>query len=134
MPGKYFHSICHHLPDQFRVVLGRLANAEKEERQFKFISSTASQTSNHHPEHKQEKVIDPIYVENTQMCNIYKQITLDLKNSCIPFELIEDHWKEYQLFLEKIADYLVDASSSCENEFGVESFLMFPQLMAQKND
>ena len=83
MYGKYFHSICHHLPDQFRVVSGRLANAEKEERQFKFISSTVSQTSNRHPEHsisnaiirmeihKQEKVIDPIYAENTQMCNIY---------------------------------------------------------------
>ena len=75
---------------------------------------------------KQEKVIDPIYAENTQMCNVYKQITLDLKNSCIPFELIEDHWKEYQLFLEKIADYLADASFWSENEFGVEFFDVSP--------
>ena len=51
---------------------------------------------------------------------------IDLTNRCIPFELIEDHWKEYQLFLEKIADYLVDASFWCENEFGVEFFDVSP--------
>ena len=60
--------------------------------------------------HEQEKDLDPIYEENRQMSKIYKQITINLKNSCIPFELIENRWREYQLFLEKIADYLIDES------------------------
>ena len=59
-------------------------------------------------------------MQRTRKCVIYIYKQIDLKNSCIPFELIEDHWKEYQLFLEKIADYSVDASLWCENEFGVE--------------
>ena len=135
--GKYFHSICHHLLGQFRIVSGRLVNVEKEERQFKFISSTSNQTSNHHPEHiisnsiirmqihKREKVVDMVYAD-THMDNICKQITTNLKNSCIPFELIEEHWKEYQQFLEEIADYLLDSTFWSENEFGVEFFDVSP--------
>ena len=72
--------------------------------------------------HKKEKVVDMVCADNTHMDNTCKQITINLKNSCIPFELIEEHWKEYQLFLEKIADYLLDSTFWSENEFGVEFF------------
>ena len=34
--------------------------------------------------------------------------------------MIEDRCKDYQLFLERIADYLVDSTFWRENEFGVE--------------
>ena len=45
---------------------------------------------------------------------------MKLSNSCIPFKLIEDRCKDYQLFLEKIADFLVDSTFWRENEFSVE--------------
>ena len=133
--GKYFHSIIHHLPDQYRIVSGSSTNAENEERQFKFIGKTADDTSNHHPENVISNAIIRSEVKrnekddegdvkekkpNKKISCLYKKITMNLSNSCIPFKLIEDRCKDYQIFLEKIADYLVDSTFWCENEFGVE--------------
>ena len=38
-----------HTPDQLRIISGRSANTEKEERQFNFIKSITNLTSNRHP-------------------------------------------------------------------------------------
>ena len=133
--GKYYHSVIHHLPNQYRIVSGSSTNAENEERQFKFIGKTADDTSNHHPDNVISNAIIRSEVKrnekddegdvkekkpNKRISDLYKNITMKLSNSCIPFKLIEDRCKDYQLFLERIADYLVDSTFWRENDFGVE--------------
>jgi len=48
--GSYFHSICIHSPQQYRIISGRSSNTEKEEANFSIIKKATNLTSNHHPD------------------------------------------------------------------------------------
>ena len=49
--GTYFHDLTSHAPLQLRIVSGRTANAEEEERMFNTVKSITSSTSNGHQVH-----------------------------------------------------------------------------------
>ena len=49
--GKYFHAIVHHAPVMYRIISGKTANAEQEERVFHTLKNITSTTSNQHAEH-----------------------------------------------------------------------------------
>ena len=48
MFGQYYHALVSHAPQQYRIMAMTTSNAEDEERQFNFLKTTATQTSNHH--------------------------------------------------------------------------------------
>ena len=48
--GQYYHALISNAPQQYRIVSLSSANAEDEERQFNFLKTISSSTSNHHPE------------------------------------------------------------------------------------
>ena len=115
--GKYYHAIIAHASDQYRIIDGRSANTENEERCFNFIKTVSKGTSNHHP----DNIISNAFIrsqvrkgleDNTIMDTestisfLYKEIRLTLENSVISFDIIEKYPWEYQALLEKIADFL----------------------------
>ena len=62
--GKYFHCLVTESPDQLRIVYGRTANTEKEERQFNFIKTTTNTTSNRQANHVISNALIRIQVSN----------------------------------------------------------------------
>ena len=54
--GKYYHALIAHSADQYRIVSGRCANAEKEEATFSKIKSITNNTSNKWPDHVIKKL------------------------------------------------------------------------------
>ena len=46
--GKYYHALITHAPDQLRIIDGRSANTENEERKFNFLKVTSLTSSNRH--------------------------------------------------------------------------------------
>ena len=49
--GKYLHALIAHAPLMLRIVSGKSANTELEERTFNTMKRTTSSTSNFHPDH-----------------------------------------------------------------------------------
>ena len=49
--GKYYHAIVCYAPIMYRLISGRSANAELEERMFHTLKIITKGTSNQHPEH-----------------------------------------------------------------------------------
>ena len=49
--GKYFHAIVYHAPVMYRIISGKTANTEQEERVFHTLKHITSITSNQHREH-----------------------------------------------------------------------------------
>ena len=49
--GKYLHALIAHGPLMVRIVSGKLANTEQEERTFNTMKTTTTSTSNFHPDH-----------------------------------------------------------------------------------
>ena len=49
MFGKYYHSLIRHAGLQLRIVSGKSAHTEQEERNFQQMKKIANLTSNHHP-------------------------------------------------------------------------------------
>ena len=119
--GTYFHDLTSHAPLQLRLVSGKTANAEEEERMFNTVKSITSATSNCRPDH----IIGNLFVRlqaeehhgNSQNTNstVTKQQSQvsrlanalhHRKNTTIPISVIIKHARSWQAHLERIADFL----------------------------
>ena len=118
--GKYYHAIISHASDQYRIVNGRSSNTESDERYFHTIKDISNNTSNHHPDNiisnafircqvqKDFHENDTILRGEASITKMYTKMSMDLTNSFISFEVIKMYPWEYQAFLEKIADFLME--------------------------
>ena len=117
--GKYYHALITHAPLQYRIINGRSANTENEERKFNFMKVTDLTTSNRHADNiilnafvrsraREELGEDKNVILKTDaaITKLYEPIYLKLENSIVSFDIIEKYPWEYQALLEKIADYL----------------------------
>ena len=98
--GVYCHSLMTHAREQYRIVSGRSANAEREEALFTSMKNNTSQTSNHHTNNIISNILIRHQAKNkignftsvkrktSYIHDIYDGIK---KNSLIPFKLIEDY-------------------------------------------
>ena len=118
--GKYYHDITSHASDQYRIINGCTSNTESDERYFHTIKDISNNTSNHHPDNvisngfircqvrKDFHEDDTILRTEASITKMCKKMEMDLTNSFISFETIKKYPWEYQAFLEKIADFLVE--------------------------
>ena len=136
--GKYFHAISRHAGKQLRIVCGKSAHAEQEERNFNLMKSITKLTSNHHPNNVimnlwirlQAREILYEKVNTYQRENTKIQKLNDLlpakKNTTISFHHIQSYPDEWQAFLETmIPDYLTERGvwwKEEENECEIEFF------------
>ena len=131
MFGKYCHAILAHASDQYRIINGRSANTETDERYFNTIKNISNGTSNHNA----DNVISNAFIrtqvrqdfEKKEIIRVeaiiseqYEPISLKVINSFISFEIIQNYPWEYQAMLEKIADFLVEGVFWIETEYGVQ--------------
>ncbi|XP_065645686.1 uncharacterized protein LOC136076144 [Hydra vulgaris] len=142
--GKYFHCLVTYTPDQLRIISGRAANTEKEERQFNFIKTTTNTTSNLHPSHIISNALIRMQVFNEFNSNFSKipliessismlyKVVQPKSNTTISFETIKNYPNEYRAMLQKIADFHIEPNVYwCETKFGVE-FYDFKNMTTSK--
>lgn len=118
--GAYYHSLFCHSPEQYRLISGRTANAEKEESTFNFLKTVTNLASNHHCDNvlinaiirlqvrKQTKSSNASMTNQSFLHKIYTPIKEQLSNTFINFNWIRKYSSQYQRLLERIADYLID--------------------------
>ena len=128
--GVYYHSIVRHATDQYRLISGRTANAEKEEGMFSHLKTFTKLTSNNNPDQiitnalirmQAKMYLEPKKKFNTEseFTSIYKPISCTFSNTVIPFTWIERYPRDYQTLLERMGDYLLDGCWWHESEEGV---------------
>ena len=134
--GSYYHSIVQHAPEQYRLFSARSANTEKEEATFNDFKTSTNLTSNHHPSNVILNAIVRAQVSQTLKVNerettkkesyvhkLYYPIKMSFSNTVISFIWIEKYYKQYQRFLERVADFLLmEYSWWKEVEDGVEFY------------
>ena len=138
--GKYFHAFFSHAPVMYRILSGRSANAEQEERIFHVFKLITNSTSNHHPDHVIDNVMIRLAVRD-EVNDVYRQLEQqtsqvnqlseclpDRQNTTISFWIIDKYRMAWQKHLERIADFLYEKCWWVENDDGI----MF--LDARKND
>ena len=121
--GSYYHSIVKHSPFQYRLLSGYTTNTEKEESTFNSMKMFTNLPSNHHSENiivnalvqiqAKEKLDEGKAESNykdTIFNKIYKPIEKLQTNTIISFQIIKSYPKDYQSFLENIADFLLNAN------------------------
>ena len=119
--GSYYHSLTGHCPQQYWVISGQTSNTESEEATFNSLKTFTNLTSNHHPDHivlnaliqtQTKEALTPhrlkIFKEEKVFKNLYLPIKEMLTNTLIPFIWIKKYFRDYQILLENIADYLID--------------------------
>ena len=96
--GKYFHAIVCHSSIMFRIVSGKSANTEQEERVFNTLKNITSNTSNHHPEHVllnsiiRLQVREDVNAQEGRIQNDVQKLADGLPKKCntiIPFWIID---------------------------------------------
>ena len=134
--GKYYHALTAHAPDQNRILPGRSAAAESNERMIGTLKDLAKNTSNHHTDNIVANCFIRIQVGNdfdpskdnvltkteASISRLYKPIKLKLQNSFISFELMKTYPWQYQAVLEKNGDFLVFENCWIEVAGGVEFY------------
>ena len=134
--GTYFHDLTAHAPLQLRLVSGKTANAEEEERMFNTVKSITSSTSNGRPDH----IIGNLFVrlqaeehlgkckssvkkQESQVYKLAKSLPLR-NNTIIPLSVIKKHARSWQAHLERIADFLLPGKGVWwdHSEEGIEFF------------
>ena len=100
----------------YRLISGKAANSEEEERIFQTLTKISSNTSNHHPGHvlinnmirlQVRKDFNPHKVGKEQhevrkLC----QSLPEKVNTVIPFWIIDKYPWEWQAYLKRISDYI----------------------------
>ena len=136
--GSYYHSIVKHSPFQYRLFSGRTSNTEKEESTFNSMKMFTNLASNHHSENIIVNVLVRIQAKekldegkaesnykDTIFNKLYEPIEKLQANTIISFQIIKSYPKDYQSFLENIADFLLDANIWWKE---VEDGVMFQDL------
>ena len=121
--GSYCHSIVKHSPFQYRLLSGRTSNTEKEELTFNSMKMFTNLASNHHSENiivnalvriQAKEKLDEGKAESNYKDAIFNRLhepTKKLQTSIVlSFQIIKSYPKDYQSFLENIADFLLDAN------------------------
>ena len=137
--GKYYHALVRHAGKQLRIVSGKSAHAEQEERQFNYLKTITKLTTNNHPSNimfnlwirYQAKCIlgEKCYTFETEENTCIRKFNRLLPaktNTTIDLTHIESHPREWQAFLETmIPDYLVEKGVWWEEKNGcdVERYL-----------
>ena len=101
--GTYFHDLTAHAPLQLRLVSGRTANTEEEERMFNSVKSITSSTSDGHPDHiignlfihlqaeeQLGKLRTTVAKQASQVSKLAKSLGL-CTNTIIPIPVIKKH-------------------------------------------
>ena len=121
--GTYYHVITCHAPTQYRILSGRAANTEKEEVFFTNITTDTKLTSNYHPENlvtnaivraQARKSFSPsgkLLRKESYIHNYYKPLQKTQKNTLISFQWIRTFPHQYQHFLERLSDFLLDGEN-----------------------
>ena len=114
--GKYFHAITCHAPIMYKIVSGKAANSEVEDRVFQILKKISSTTSNHHPGHV--LINNMIRLQVREEFNPHKvgkeqhevrklcQCMSEKNNTTIPYWVIDKYPWEWQEYLKRIADYI----------------------------
>ena len=119
MFGKYYHSLIRHAGMQLRIVSGKSAHTEQEERNFQQMKKIANLASNHHPKNvifniwirlQAKKLLDEknnsVQKENSKIKELSKCLP-EPDNTFISYEHIKKKSSQWQAFLEtKISDFL----------------------------
>jgi len=116
--GQYFHALIAHSPQQYRVLPMPSCDAEDEERIFSSLKSSATLTSNHHPENVllnafiRLQVRQELKDEQTKPKRKKSTITKtgqklpERKPTLFPFKILEKYTNAWQAHLERIGDFL----------------------------
>ena len=136
--GSYYHSIVKHSPFQYRLLSGRTSNTEKEESTFNSMKMFTNLASNHHSENiivnalvriQAKEKLDEGKAESNYKDTIFNKLYEPIEklqaNTIISFQIIKSYPKDYQSFLENIADFLLDANIWWKE---VEDGVMFQDL------
>ena len=118
--GNYFHNITSHAPIQNRLISGRSAYTEEQERVFTTINHITRMTSSYHPDHvignvfirvqaeKDLKSLQPS-ISDTQEAHVTKLASSLPKfgNTVIPNQMLTRNSRVWQAHLERISDFLL---------------------------
>ena len=127
--GKYFHAIVCHASIMYRIISGKAANAEQEERVFHTLKNITNTTSNQLPEHvllnnmirmqvREEMNLPEL---NKQQHEVHK-LCHSLQEKCntiIPFWVIDKYARVWQAHLEIVADYINEGCWWTETDDGI---------------
>ena len=111
-----------------RIVSGRSANTEQEERVFNTLKTIANNTSNHHPDHVllnsmiRLQVREEVIPQEGRMQDEVRKLANGLpikSNTIIPFWIIDMFEWVWQSHLEKIADFILEECWWVETDEGI---------------
>ena len=121
--GSYYHSIIKHSPFQYRLSSGHTSNTENEESEFNSMKMFTNLASSHHSGNitanalvriqTKEKLNDGKAESNYKDAifnKLFEPIEKLQANAIISFQIIKSYPKDYQSFLENIADFQLDAN------------------------
>ena len=128
--GTYFHNITSHAPVQNRLISGRSANTEEQERVFNAITNITRTTSSFHGNHIIANILVRLQAEkhlsaNHHASTVEKQqahvsklaSTLpQFSNTIIPKDMMVKHPSSWQAHLERISDFLLAGKGVWWNE------------------
>ncbi|CAB3981856.1 Retrovirus-related Pol poly from transposon opus [Paramuricea clavata] len=128
--GTYFHNITSHAPIQNRLISGRSANTEEQERIFNAITNITRTTSSFHADHVTANILVRLQAEkhlsaNHHASSVEKQQAQVSKlasslpsfpNTIIPKDMLVNHPSSWQAHLERISDFLLVGKGAWWNE------------------
>ena len=130
--GKYIHALFVHAPVMYRIISGKSANAEMEERIFNTFKRITNATSNQHPDHILLNFMARVSVRQElqtnyelKECNAINKLCQYLpkiENTTIPFWIVDKFRMAWQHHLERIADFLYERCWMIESENGITFF------------
>ena len=118
--GKYFHAITNHSSQQFRILSGRSANTEQEERTFSYLKLVSATTSNHNADNvilnamirtQAREMINgnsPNKDQDSEIAKLYSPLKVKRTETKFSYKWIEKNKHTYQAHLEHISDFLVE--------------------------
>ena len=120
--GTYFHNITSHAPIQNRLISGRSANTEEQERIFNAITNITRTTSSFHPDHVVSNILVRLQAEKDFSTNQHHASSVEKQqahvsklasslpgfpNTVIPKDILVNHPSSWQAHLERISDFLL---------------------------
>ena len=118
--GTYFYNITSHAPIQNRLISGRSANTEEQERIFNAITNITCTTSSFRADHIIPNILLRLQAEKglsahnhastveKQHAHVSKLASSlpNFPNTIIPKDMLVDHPSFWQAHLERISDFL----------------------------
>ena len=129
--GTYFHNITSHAPIQNRLINGRSANTEEQERIFNAITNITRTTSSFHPDHIISNIMVRLQAEKDFSMNHHDTSCVEKQqarvsslasslpefpNTIIPRDMLVNHPSSWQAHLGRISDFLAVGKGVWWNE------------------